>query len=235
MEANRDRQATLVDLLDRVLEKGLVLHADVIITVSGIPLIGLKLSAILASVETMIQYGIWADWDCAIRAAATDEDRRRKTDEQRFLRGEKPVLRLLCSYQQQTGSSGVPWRPGMLYMTGSRLVFLERTSLAILFESEFAHLSGFSLQEGNTERTTIPSLDLILKDGTVISLRSHDVLVLVEKIGREMKQRDLTFTTKEVPKPGKNEVSAPLTRDRGDPRPVQFRDVDLIAVLCNEK
>jgi hypothetical protein len=233
MEATRDRQATLVDLLDRVLDKGLVLHADVIITVSGIPLIGLKLSAILASVDTMIRYGIWADWDCAIRAAATEEDRRRKTEEQRFLQGEMPVLRSLCSYLQQTGS-GVLWRHGTLYMTRSRLVFIEKTSFAFLFESEFAHLSGFSIQERNTERTMIPYLDLILKDGTVISLRSPDALMVVEEIGREMKQRNLTFMEKEVPTLGKNEVSAPA-RDGLTPRPVQFRDVDLSAILCKER
>ena len=39
MEPTREVHATLVDLLDRILDKGLVIHADVIISVAGIPLI----------------------------------------------------------------------------------------------------------------------------------------------------------------------------------------------------
>ena len=77
MEATRERRTTLVDLLDRILDKGAVIDADVIITVSGVPLIGLKLRAMLASIETMIQYGMWADWDKAIRAAANEEEKKK--------------------------------------------------------------------------------------------------------------------------------------------------------------
>jgi hypothetical protein len=73
MQPTRDSRTTLVDLLDRVLTKGLVLDADVIIQVAGIPLLGLKLRAALAGIETMIAYGIWEDWDKAQRAIANTE------------------------------------------------------------------------------------------------------------------------------------------------------------------
>jgi hypothetical protein len=56
-------RATLVDLLDRVLEKGLMLNADLVIHVAGIPLLGVNLRACLAGVETMLKYGVWRDWD----------------------------------------------------------------------------------------------------------------------------------------------------------------------------
>jgi hypothetical protein len=65
---NLHPRATLADLLDRVLDKGLVIKADVIICVTGIPLIGLTLSVGLAGMETMLKYGIMSDWDRAIRA-----------------------------------------------------------------------------------------------------------------------------------------------------------------------
>jgi len=61
-------RATLVDLLDRVLDKGVFLQADLIISVAGIPLIGARLSVALAGMETMLKYGIMSDWDEAIRA-----------------------------------------------------------------------------------------------------------------------------------------------------------------------
>jgi hypothetical protein len=78
MNPSRDSHATLVDLLDRVLDKGLVLDADLIIHVAGIPLLGVKLRAALAGMETMLRYGIWKDWDEAQRAIATKEYRQKK-------------------------------------------------------------------------------------------------------------------------------------------------------------
>jgi hypothetical protein len=78
MNPTRDTHATLVDLLDRVLDKGLVLDADLIIHVAGIPLLGVKLRAALAGMETMLKYGIWQDWDEALRAIATKEYRQKK-------------------------------------------------------------------------------------------------------------------------------------------------------------
>jgi hypothetical protein len=68
MQPTRDKHATLVDLLDRVLEKGLVLNADLIIHVAGVPLLGVNLKACLAGVGTMLKYGIWRDWDEVVRS-----------------------------------------------------------------------------------------------------------------------------------------------------------------------
>ncbi|MCL4424470.1 MAG: gas vesicle protein [Firmicutes bacterium] len=69
MKPTGTAQATLTDLLDRAFDKGLVLTADVIISVSGIPLLGLNIRAILAGMETLLEYGIMADWDKAQRKA----------------------------------------------------------------------------------------------------------------------------------------------------------------------
>ncbi len=70
MNSTRESGATLVDLLDRVLEKGVILDADVIIEVSGVPLLGVKLRAAIAGIETMLKYGMWEDWDKAQRTLA---------------------------------------------------------------------------------------------------------------------------------------------------------------------
>lgn len=70
---NAYRRATLVDLLDRVLDKGVYLRADLVISVAGIPLIGVTLSAAVAGVETLLDYGIMSDWDQAIRALPSDQ------------------------------------------------------------------------------------------------------------------------------------------------------------------
>lgn len=68
MEPTRDTHATLVDLLDRVLDKGLIISADLIVSVAGIPLIGVNLRAALAGMETMLKYGIMQAWDERSRA-----------------------------------------------------------------------------------------------------------------------------------------------------------------------
>jgi hypothetical protein len=75
MLPTRENHATLVDLLDRVLEKGLVLNADLIIHVAGIPLLGVNLKACLAGVDTMLKYGVWQDWDEAVRSVAIAGER----------------------------------------------------------------------------------------------------------------------------------------------------------------
>jgi hypothetical protein len=60
-----------------VLDKGVILDADIMIHVAGIPLLGVKLQAALAGMETMLKYGMWEDWDKAQRAIATEEYRRK--------------------------------------------------------------------------------------------------------------------------------------------------------------
>jgi len=81
MEPTRDTHTNLVDLLDRILDKGLILDADLIIHVAGVPLIGIKLKAAIAGIETMLKYGIWEDWDAAQRAVATKEYRLKEMKE----------------------------------------------------------------------------------------------------------------------------------------------------------
>jgi hypothetical protein len=68
MQPTREGRATLVDLLDRVLEKGLVLNADLVIHVAGVPLLGVNLKACLAGVDTMLKYGVWRDWDEVVKS-----------------------------------------------------------------------------------------------------------------------------------------------------------------------
>ena len=80
MEPVRDTQSTLVDLLDRILDKGLVIYADVIISVAGVPLIGVNLRAALAGMETMLKYGVMVEWDEKCRACERDNRMEKKNE-----------------------------------------------------------------------------------------------------------------------------------------------------------
>ena len=49
---------TLVDVVDRILDKGLVINADITVSVAGVELLGVKVRAALASFETAAKYGL---------------------------------------------------------------------------------------------------------------------------------------------------------------------------------
>ena len=68
VDAKSRPSATLVDLLDRVLYRGVVINADIIISLAGVPLIGVNLRVALAGIETMIQYGVMRKEDLQVRA-----------------------------------------------------------------------------------------------------------------------------------------------------------------------
>ena len=58
LEPERNGHATLADLIDRILDKGLVINADIGVSVAGIELLSLKIRAALASFEAAARYGL---------------------------------------------------------------------------------------------------------------------------------------------------------------------------------
>ncbi|PRO66181.1 gas vesicle protein [Alkalicoccus urumqiensis] len=54
-ELNPDQETSLVDVLDCVLDKGVAIKGDIVISVAGIDLVYLDLRILLTSVETLIQ------------------------------------------------------------------------------------------------------------------------------------------------------------------------------------
>lgn len=49
---------TLADILDRILDKGVVINADITVSVVGVELLGLQIRLALASFETAARYGL---------------------------------------------------------------------------------------------------------------------------------------------------------------------------------
>ena len=58
VQAERDTPGTLADVIDRILDKGLVINADIAVAVAGVELLGIKIRAALASFETAAKYGL---------------------------------------------------------------------------------------------------------------------------------------------------------------------------------
>ncbi|MFC4541570.1 gas vesicle protein GvpM [Halosolutus amylolyticus] len=69
MRPRRDDE-TFVDVIDVLLRDGIVVRADVIVSVAEIPLVGIKLTAMLAGMETMNEYGVFEEWDARQRRRA---------------------------------------------------------------------------------------------------------------------------------------------------------------------
>ncbi|MBU4312292.1 MAG: gas vesicle protein, partial [Candidatus Omnitrophica bacterium] len=170
MEPIRDAQVTLVDLLDRVLDKGLVINADIIISVAGIPLIGVNLRAALAGMETMLKYGVMKAWDEKIRVW---EGNNRTTKEISLLQGEELKLKMLGSFFYAQGIY-VSWRHGQIYLTDKRLFLWHQEFNEVIFQTSLSGIRGLIVQED--------ILYLILEDEKRVRLRSVEIQKLAESI-----------------------------------------------------
>jgi gas vesicle structural protein len=58
LEPTRDQGDALADVIDAVLDKGLVINADIMVSLAGVELLGIKVRAALASFETAARYGL---------------------------------------------------------------------------------------------------------------------------------------------------------------------------------
>jgi len=185
MEPTRDTHATLVDLLDRVLDKGLVLDADLIIHVAGMPLLGVKLKACLAGMETMLKYGIWRDWDEAQRAIATEEQRQKK--EVPLVPGEEVLLKIFGS---QWYSKGIyhNWRPGHLYITDRRVFLFRKEPAEVLFQCSYEEIKGMATErKNNIAGKETDYLYLWLRSEEVAKLHPSDAQVVKDTVEERMK------------------------------------------------
>ena len=53
-----NKSQNLADVVERILDKGLVINADIAVSVAGTELLGIKIRAALASFETAAKYGL---------------------------------------------------------------------------------------------------------------------------------------------------------------------------------
>ncbi|WP_320774625.1 gas vesicle protein [Streptomyces sp. CRN 30] len=58
MRPSRDGEGSLAHVVETLLDKGLVLNADIMVSVAGVELLGIRLRAALASFETAARYGL---------------------------------------------------------------------------------------------------------------------------------------------------------------------------------
>lgn len=190
MEPQREVHATLDDLLERVLDKGVMLKLDLIIGIAGIPLIGISLQGAIAAIETMLEYGMMEAWDIDTRQYAAREAQRRQLDLQP---GEYTVFEAYGSHYYARGISRT-WRAGRLVLTDRRLVLARPLPAEVLFETSLDAIEGIGrLARQNLGGGRREALCLALADGTLASVYTAQLDILevslreaLRRLGREV-------------------------------------------------
>jgi hypothetical protein len=133
-----ERENDLVDLLDRLLNKGIILNADLIISVGGVPLIGISLKAALASIETMLDYGMMEAWDKGTREWYANHYMKKEIQ---FTQDETIIYRTFGSICHSQGIIHT-WKPGFWYLTNKRLLLWRKEPAEMLFEAPLKKIEG---------------------------------------------------------------------------------------------
>ena len=58
LQATREGPSTLIEVIERILDKGIVINADITVSVAGVELLGIKARIALASFETAAKCGL---------------------------------------------------------------------------------------------------------------------------------------------------------------------------------
>ncbi len=178
-----ERENNLVDLLDRLLNKGIILNADLIISVAGVPLIGINLKAALASIETMLDYGMMEAWDQSTREWYAKEFVKRPSVP--LMEGENIVLRTFGSIWYSQGIIQA-WRPGFWHLTNMRL-FLWREG-EMLFETCLDRIGALKVKAEmhfNMERNVL----ILQHGGEVAHIYVSDIVGFKEAIEKATTKR----------------------------------------------
>jgi Gas vesicle protein. len=180
-----ERESSLVEVLDRLLDRGVVLNADLIISVAGIPLIGLNLRAALASMETMLEYGVMEAWDKSSREWYARQEAKIP------LQLDEKIIFKAFGYLWQDQGIIKRWVPGVWNVTSSRLLLWLRSPGEVAFEIPLHDLSMrrvFSNTLQRKELELLSSGDLLARiylsemDELEAAIRGSSAVALTETI-----------------------------------------------------
>lgn len=178
------------DVLEKLLNKGLVLNADLIISVAGIPLIGVNLRAAIAGMETMLEYGMMEAWDKSIREWYDKEFAGRV--EAPLAEGEEVIIRTFGSIWSSEGVINT-WKPGFLYLTNNRLFLWRKEPPEMLFEVSLDKIEGLMVKKEIHFKKEREELYLQFDCGEVARIHVSNVTELKQAIkkivGKELENR----------------------------------------------
>ncbi|GAA4916357.1 gas vesicle protein [Nesterenkonia rhizosphaerae] len=197
LQPTRDPGATLPDLIEVLLNKGVHLNLDLIISVADIPLIGVNLRATIAGIETMLEYGMMRQWDEQTRAWVQKSLHRHLT-----LAQDEEVLAAMAASHFLDDDFHRHWRPGRAYLTTHRLILQRREPAETLWQAPLRTIAGVErvrqIAIGGEERTR---LRIRLKDGSHELISAADTEHLVKLLSAQLKQPALDTPAPEPAEP----------------------------------
>jgi hypothetical protein len=205
MEPSR-LECDINDILDKLLNKGLVLNADLIISVAGIPLLGVNLRAAIAGMETMLEYGMMEAWDKSTREWYTKEFVGRMAAP--LVMGEEVIIRTFGSIWSSQGIINT-WKPGFLYLTNNRIFLWRKEPPEMLFEVSLDKIEGLMVKKENHFKKEREELYLQFDCGDVARIYVSNVTELEQAIkkivGKELENR-IVVPSERTPLPKGEEI-----------------------------
>ncbi|MHB8126374.1 MAG: gas vesicle protein [Desulfitobacteriaceae bacterium] len=180
------REATINDLIDRLLVKGVLLKTDLIIGVAGIPLLGVNLNLALAGMSTMLRFGFMRDWDEAIRAYESEQCHRKGANVNLTLQqGEVIIWSGYASHWYEQGIYAA-WRPGIMYLTDHRLTLIRQEPYELLIEVPYHEIVKLEFRQ-NTNFTGVEreELQILLRSGDLHRVYVAELHRVLEFLSRK--------------------------------------------------
>lgn len=195
-----ERENGIVDVLDKLLNKGLILNADLIISVAGVPLIGVNLNAALASIETMLDYGMMEAWDQSTREWYANHCMKK---EAQFTQDETIIYRTFGSIWHSQGIIHA-WRPGFWYLTNKRLLLWRKEPAEMLFEVLLEKIEGLMVSREIHFKKEREEIYLQFECGEVARIHVSNTMefkeVLEGAVGRPL-EKEFSIPCERVPLP----------------------------------
>lgn len=169
MQPTRDPRATLPDLIEVLLNKGVYLNLDLIISVGDVPLIGVNVRATIAGIETMLEYGMMQKWDRQTRAWV----QKSLTTHLPLVEGEELVAKMAGGHYHD----GLyrTWRPGTAYLTDRRLIIHRRDPAETLWQAPLRAIEAIRpRRERSVGGDTRTRVQVMLEDGSETTLSAVD-------------------------------------------------------------
>lgn len=205
MEPSR-LECDINDVLDKLLNKGLVLNADLIISVAGIPLLGVNLRAAIAGMKTMLDYGMMEAWDKSVREWYIKEFAGRMAAP--LVTGEEVIIRTFGSVWSSQGIINT-WKPGFLYLTNKRLFLWRKEPPEMLFEVSLDKIEGFMVKKEKHFKEDRDELYLQFDSGEVARIHASNVTELKQAIkmivGEKLENR-IVIPSEHMPLPEGEEI-----------------------------
>lgn len=166
---------SLVELLDRLLNKGLVLNADVLISVGGIPLIGLSLRLLAAGIETMLEYGMFEQFDKNTRAWELEH----RVNKPVLMPEEEVVLKFYGSYSHNKNKT---WNYCFIYLTNNQIFGWNKSFNKILYKVPLKDILEITVVTNVYEEKEREEISIKTNDDSFLYLHTQNLSDVYRKL-----------------------------------------------------